>query len=337
MGTAALAAPTVHLQFGGFKLALSAGSSRLAARVEEYFRPFVSEVSDEPCAVLKASVTAGQSIDDCEFVEWDGRGKESFADVSSVRLVRKDRTGVQITIDGTRWSIAGDLQRHFSQLTNLIGAMYGVWLMEQGCSMIHASAVVRDGQAIAIIGQSGQGKSSVAVRLLEQGFDFLTNDRLLAKPAGKDITAYGIPKLPRVNPGTLLAGERTKLLIDKSSRVRYERLSEEALWDLEEKRDLDIRLSLGRRWLLTAPLACAVVLGWNQAEDGLTVRRLEANQAFERLREAVKTFGVFDRNLISRSDSSLKQLAVSVPLYVATGAADPTRLANEIAGGLLDV
>jgi HprK-related kinase B len=335
MGTAVLAASVVHLRFGGFTLALEADSRRLAHRVEDYFRPFVTEAGGQASSVLEASLTAAQPAAGCEFVEWDGRGKESFADLESVRLVRKDRTGVLIRIDGSHWSIAGDLQRHFSQVANLIGAMYGVWLMGQGCSMVHASAVVRNGEAVAIIGQSGQGKSSVAVRLLEQGFDFLTNDRLLVQAHDDGIVAYGIPKLPRVNPGTLLAGERTKLLIDKTSRRRYERLSEEALWDLEEKRDLDVQESLGRRWLLTAPLGCAVVLGWYQAGTGLAVRRLEAAQAFEKLREATKTFGVFDRDLMSRSDSALKQLASTTPIYMASGAVDPTRLANEIADGRL--
>jgi HprK-related kinase B len=198
--------------------------------------------------------------------------------------------------------------------------------------MLHSSAVVREGAALAVVGQSGSGKSSVAVRLLEHGCDFMTNDRLIVERAKTGITGHGLPKLPRVNPGTLLAGERTRALVDEADRRRYRSLSQEELWRLEEKYDLDVRRALGRRWVLSAPIAAAFVLEWRRVEAPVRIERLDAGRALESLRSAAKSFGPFDLSLSDRSDSALQDLARRVPVYRVIGAADPTGLANRLAG-----
>jgi HprK-related kinase B len=230
-----------------------------------------------------------------------------------------------------RWSVAGDLHRRFSQLVNAIGTAYGIAMLDRGAAMLHSSAVVREGAALAVVGQSGSGKSSVAVRLLEQGCDFMTNDRLIVERANEGITGHGLPKLPRVNPGTLLAGERTRTLVAEADRKRYRSLSQEELWRLEEKYDLDVRGALGRHWVLSAPLSAAFVLEWRRIEAPLCVERLDAGRALESLRPAAKSFGPFDLSLSERSDSALQDLARRVPVYRVTGAADPTGLANRLA------
>jgi HprK-related kinase B len=324
---------TLYLRFGAFTLALAAQDERLLARAGSYYRPFVRSDAN-PLAVAQLRVfDEAPSDDGLPFSPWDGRGKESFAELPRRRVVRKDRTGVQIVVNARRWTIAGDLHRNFPQLLNVITTMYGLWLLDRGSAMLHASAVVHDGRAIAFVGQSGTGKSSVAVRLLERRFDFLSNDRLIVEAKRGSVTAHGLPKLPRVNPGTLLASRRTRSLVDGASRRRYQRLPSTELWSLEEKRDLDVQGALGRRWLLSAPLACALVLAWRAGDSGLAMERLHPDQALTALRDASKTFGPFDTRLRARSDGALQALAGAVPVYRVSGAIDPTRLAREIASG----
>jgi HprK-related kinase B len=197
--------------------------------------------------------------------------------------------------------------------------------------MLHSSAVTRGGTALAVIGQSGSGKSSVAVRLLEHGCDFMTNDRLIVEPTEGGVLGHGLPKLPRVNPGTLLAGTQTRALVDQADRARYARLSEEELWRLEEKYDLDIKRTLGRKWVLSAPLEAALVLEWQRGERPVHIERLNTGLAIESLRGAAKSFGPFDLSLSERTDAAFHTMAVQVPVYRVTGAADPSGLARRLA------
>jgi HprK-related kinase B len=326
------AARELLLRFGSFSLAVLSGDERLLGRLRKYFRDFSAEPrqSTERHAVLRALVGLPPAIDG-PLQAWGDRGKESFSDSSGSRVIRKDRTGVVIETDGQGWSITGDLHRNFSQVVNLIGIIYGCALLDRGGAMLHASAVVQNGTALAMIGESGSGKSSLAVRLLERGCDFLSNDRLIVQRGQRGIVARGLPKLPRVNPGTLLGGRRTSALIGDDARRRYRKLGAKQLWELEEKYDLDVGQTLGRRWLLRAPLGCAFVLDWRREGGEMELSHLTPGQAIEALRRAAKTFGAFDLRLADRPEKAFRDLAHAVPVVRVTGGIDPTGLATRIA------
>lgn len=58
-----------------------------------------------------------------------------------------------------------------------------VWLLrERGRYAFHASAVVRDGRGLLIAGNSGSGKSSTALALIDQGWDWLADDVVVLDP-----------------------------------------------------------------------------------------------------------------------------------------------------------
>ena len=65
-----------------------------------------------------------------------------------------------------------------------------------------AEEVARRG--IGIAARAGAGKSTLALHLLSSGLSFVSNDRLLIKAGASGPELAGIPKMPRVNPGTLL-------------------------------------------------------------------------------------------------------------------------------------
>jgi HprK-related kinase B len=167
--------------------------------------------------------------------------------------------------------------------------------------------------------------------LLERGFDFLSNDRVIVRAGSQSVVAYGLPKQPRVNPGTLLAGTRTTSLLDEERQKRYRKMSDRELWKVEDKHDLDIGATLGRQWVPYAPLSFAVALQWRHDGKGLTLEQLDPGQALEVLRGAAKTFGPFDLHLEERPDAPLRAMARTVPLYRVSGAIDPPRLARELA------
>ena len=232
----------------------------------------------------------------------------------------------------------GPVSHNFSQLVNLVGNVYGLHLVDGGGAMIHASAVCdAQGRAMAVMGQSGMGKSSVAVRLMEQGFDYISNDRVILEPhlTEPTVKVHGLPKLPRVNPGTLLDGDKTRFILDPASQDRYASLPREELWKVEEKYDIEVDKLLGRRWLLSGDLKAALVLNWRHGGDGLRLQRLTPSQALTELKQVSKTFGVFDMRLVSHKDSALAQTARRVPVYRVTGRPDPAQLARDLATGRL--
>lgn len=323
--------PPLLLRFGDVVVAVNAEDDRLRERLASYFRGFGANEGALGKPDVKIDASALHSdVALIEFAPWDARGKDSYADVVGRRFIRKDRTGVLISVNKRHWTIEGDLSRNFSQFVNLVGTAYGLTVLDRGGAMLHASAVTRDGCSLAFIGNSGSGKSSTAVRLLELGFDFLSNDRLILEARPKTIIAYGVPKLPRVNPGTLLSGRRTRSLLDTSKRQRYQQLAPEQLRAVEDKYDLDVGAILGSRWELTSQLGCAIVLAWTPGGQGLSFQRLDADQALEAMRATAKSFGAFDRRLSERKDDALLTAAKRVPVYRVTGQFNPGQLAREI-------
>jgi serine kinase of HPr protein (carbohydrate metabolism regulator) len=79
--------------------------------------------------------------------------------------------------------------------------------------IVHATSVAMDGRAVLLSGASGAGKSDLAVRLIDRGFELVSDDRtivrrdgerILASPpdaiAGKiEIRGIGIIELPYVS------------------------------------------------------------------------------------------------------------------------------------------
>ena len=62
--------------------------------------------------------------------------------------------------------------------TFLLQPVWSVLLAARGQESLHGGAVERDGQAIAILGTSGSGKSTALLKLLDAGWNLVTDDLL---------------------------------------------------------------------------------------------------------------------------------------------------------------
>ncbi|GAB1545533.1 hypothetical protein NUACC21_82090 [Scytonema sp. NUACC21] len=58
----------------------------------------------------------------------------------------------------------------------ILGPLFAVLLRQRGLLVLHASSVVIDGRAVAFLGQSGWGKSTLANAFYNQGYILLTDD-----------------------------------------------------------------------------------------------------------------------------------------------------------------
>lgn len=63
----------------------------------------------------------------------------------------------------------------------ILGSAFSVLLQQRGFLVLHASAVIIEGQAIAFIGFSGAGKSTTASAFMQSGYPVITDDVLAVR------------------------------------------------------------------------------------------------------------------------------------------------------------
>lgn len=92
-------------------------------------------------------------------------------------LLRVPRVGRLLIEDGRSITVMLD-ERATEQDASVfvLGSAFGIALHQRGAFALHASAVARNGRAIAICGHSGAGKSTLATALCQAGCEFLADD-----------------------------------------------------------------------------------------------------------------------------------------------------------------
>jgi HprK-related kinase B len=217
------------------------------------------------------------------------RVKEAYYDVPEGRIVLKKRTGVVVFVKDEDRYLVGDLFDNLNQLVNQINEVFVQDFTERGYVLIHASAVV-DGYGCGLVfcSDSGIGKSSVAVALLECGFRFLSNDRVLLKTRGNAVHLVGVPKKPRVNPGTILAIPSLHRLLSRKEFVKYAAMDREELWPLESKHDVEVSDIFGADKLaLSGTLNTIYLLGWERKDAAPEVEPVSPDAGLALLRPNV--------------------------------------------------
>jgi HprK-related kinase B len=321
---------TLHLKFLDFRLRLETNSFRAAGRLQRYFAPFLAPPPRTEGAVLRA-IEGTAVFDESRLKNWTRSGtrepKESYFDRGSSRHILKNRTGMFITLSDGGASIVGDVDRHLNQVVNLANTLFGLYLFDRGYAMVHASAVARSGSddVTIFMGNSGSGKSSLALYVIERGgFDYISNDRVLLKATRDCIHVVGLPKKPRVNPGTLLGSANLSRLLRPSKRGRYARMAPEELWTVEDKHDVDVTRSLGATERLDGYLSRCYLLDWRPTEHGRHTEILDAPAALNAFRAVRKDFGPFDTRASERdSEAEFSRIARRVAVSRVTGKADP--------------
>ncbi|MEW2130336.1 hypothetical protein [Streptomyces sp. NPDC005435] len=76
-------------------------------------------------------------------------------------------------------------------------------LLRDGWTLLHASAVVHEGQALLAFGSKGSGKTTTALLLARRGARLLANDRVFVKPVGGELRLLPWPSAAAVGLGLL--------------------------------------------------------------------------------------------------------------------------------------
>jgi HprK-related kinase B len=289
----------LYLALGECTLRLRSNSSELISQLERYFSHATCPAAEPDMEITAIERTAPEL--GIEFIDWkrepgkSGR-KDSYFDLPGGRLVRKVRTGMVFLQSETQRIAAGPCLRYDNQVINFINAQYMNWLQHRGWLICHAAGLVHNGRTLGIAGFSGGGKSTLMLHMLENpAIAYLTNDRLFIRADGDTTHAAGIPKLPRVNPGTIVHNPRLHQLIPAQQHESLLAMPRDELWELEDKYDVLIDQVYGPGRITTeAPLAAFLVLNWQRDSDQpLNLQQVDLSERRDLLGAIMKSPGPF--------------------------------------------
>jgi HprK-related kinase B len=234
----------VCLTVGGFVVEVRCTSNALLAELLRYFQHVISAPARPHMTVhVLGDAKLPFAVDYRDWAREPGKSgrKDAICDLENGRLVKKVRTDVQF-LQAPDWAIAfGPVEAHPNQVINFVNTQILNHFQREGWVACHAAAVRTATRGLAISGLSGGGKSTTMLRLMEiAGTQYVTNDRLLVHNAGNRVDALGIPKLPRINPGTIVTNDRLSGLIDEEREEELRNMEPDELWHVEEKYDLFI-------------------------------------------------------------------------------------------------
>ena len=346
---AQLCADELYLGLSGCTLRLRSNSTEVLADLAGYFSHVVSEAQTPDVDIIAIERDAPEL--DIDFIDWKrepgktGR-KDSYVDLPGGRLVRKVRTGmVFLQSEGNRIA-AGPCLKYNNQVINFINSQYMNWLQNQGWLICHAAGLVYRDKCLGIAGFSGGGKSTLMLHMLDNDeVSYLTNDRLFIHAGSGPTLARGIPKLPRINPGTIVHNQKLHSLIPAQQREALLQLPAGELWELEEKYDVHVDRVYGPgRIVPEAPLAAFLILDWQRdSEMALEVEQVDLATHRDLLGALMKSPGPFYQypdGSFQQDDTAFDEPAYLAALentavYVARGRVDFSALADRCLSDLL--
>jgi HprK-related kinase B len=325
---------SLDLRVGDWRVRIGCDSAALVARLRDYFRYFPGD-GHAPDETVEA-VDPNQPIElGLEFCDWPREGgktgrKDQYADVRGGRVLRKVRTGMHFLVGPGVKLAAGPCLANHNQVVNFVNALYMNRMLARGYVLCHAAGVAREGKGLAIAAVSGGGKSTLALHLLGRGFSYVSNDRLLIRREAGGACMSGVPKLPRINPGTALNNARLERLVAPERRAQLAALETGALWEIEEKYDVFVDEHFdGARFELCAPLDALLVLRWDRRSAApARCVRVDVRERPDVLEPVLKSPGPF---CVSDDGVGLARPAVAPAPYVDALAGVPV---YEIAGGV---
>lgn len=275
-GEATLCEDDLYLGLGDCILRIRSNSPTLISELTAYFSHVVTDETVETMEIVAIEGDAPEL--DIEFTDWKrepgktGR-KDAYAELDDGRLVQKIRTGMLFLQSKKHRIAAGSCLKYNNQVINFINSQYMNWLQDRGWLICHASGLAYGDQCLGIAGFSGGGKSTLMLHMLDDDkVSYLTNDRLFVHVESGQTLACGIPKLPRINPGTIVHNPKLHGLIPSEKRDEFLGMPADELWHLEDKYDVHIDQVYGPgRIVFQTQISNFLILNWQRDTEDKTV------------------------------------------------------------------
>jgi len=172
------------------------------------------------------------------------------ADHNYYRFLYSDQTEFLVNNDGTEvWGVWPECLTLEDAATYLLSQMMGFVLLLRGVVCLHASSVVVDGHAIALLGPAGSGKSTTAAAFSNRGYTVIAEDvvtlddrvdHFLVRPAypcirlwpASVVALFGEDEcLPRLTPNW------DKRYLDLTQKFPLEPVKLAAIYHLDNRQD----------------------------------------------------------------------------------------------------
>lgn len=313
-----LADTVLELGLPDFPILIRSNSTELLKQLQAYFGDLITEKASVPekwpndqIVKIYQSEPLLPLIEKTPWQDWlrepgkTGR-KDAFYDTSleshPIRLLQKVKTGMLFIqpapdapftgISPTAW---GPAETHNSQIINFILTQYLNHHLRHCWLLAHTSGMLLKGKGVAFAGLSGGGKSTLMLHLLEEGEHFISNDRLLITTHNGKLKMRGIPKQPRINPGTIVHNPRLHGLMTEHQRREFLAMPQETLRQLEQKYDAPVdQLYHADCYRSEAPLDALVILNWSaRSEQPTRLNEVDLNRRTDLLPAVMKTPGPF--------------------------------------------
>jgi HprK-related kinase B len=289
---------SLFLGIGDLIIQVQSNSAPLLDELSLYFKEFISCESGADIIVyaLEAAVKAFPfSFREKEPDPGKTKIKEEYVDLADGRIVRKRLTGMAFIFNGHLNLAIGPCLENSNQVVNFINNRFIEWMLRRKSLLAHAAGICMGNRGLALAGFSGSGKSTLALHLLNRGASFISNDRLVIRKQGMAATnMYGIPKHPRVNPGTILSIDKLLNVMSERKRKAFKRLNQDELWNLEHKYDVIIHEYFGEnRFHLSSPMNGLLILNWQRNGSPLVIRSVDIATRHDLLAAFIKSPGLF--------------------------------------------
>lgn len=342
IGGSTLSTTTIKLSINQFAVTIRSNSESLLDWCRYYYKDIIQP--DTINAHIEIIAIERKVPDlDINYKNWIRASnkkarKDMIYDIPGARILKKVRTNMIFLQSRTHLIAAGECLKNKDQIINFINAQYMTFVQNQQAVVCHAAGLVIKNKssehALGLAGFSGGGKSTLMLHMLAQSNTrFLSNDRLFLKKISAEKTlAFGIPKLPRINPGTIIHNPMLKHLITKQQRDELKQLPNKKLWALEEKYDVFISEIYGPdKVQYQSNIKHFVVLNWqHDSTDPVTLTAVNLSQRKDLLAAIMKPPGPFyqyDNGDLYQHTSTLNEKSYldvfqNITVYEACGGVD---------------
>jgi hypothetical protein len=228
-----------------------------------------------------------------------GRGHATVRDESGYLVRYLGICDVRLDVGLERAIVVPDPSADLSFVTMLItGNVLAFVLAMKGACVLHASAVRSNGVALAIVGPSGMGKSTMAAWLCSVGAGFVSDDVLHVRLSSDDVVCHQGPRDLRLRRGAIELIERLDPISASASPDGRTSIEMPAVQE-------------------PLPLAAVVVPRLSRVADELLVERLPLREALCRLAANPRVAGWQTPGPVHRQFRLLAELARRVPVFDA--------------------
>lgn len=203
-------------QLQGWLVRIEADDPVLSARAEEFLAPFVARDAGASGELqldlhlctngLRGTVPASATPTPLQFAS-----VACFRDGATLHFRTKDGSTLDTDVAAghARGMLTRDLtSRHFLFADLMLAALMEM-LKHRGYYGLHAAAVSRDGMGYLFPASTGHGKTTTALGLIKQGFQYLADDKVLLTREDGEIAALAFTRRFNIDPDI---GERYREL-----------------------------------------------------------------------------------------------------------------------------